>query len=871
MAQQAWNNESDQQARRVDDAPSDRITRIQRRYQTGVPHISVQRARYYTESWRRTEGQGLPDAVRVARAMKNVYANMTHCVDRDDRIAGAWTEFFMGIPIDIERGVFNGVLEVETQKNTLIRFRARSLAGGLRYMARKGVLREFFRNQKITRASGTPPLNFSLKTMAERPINPFQIDTADRKLLVGNLLPYWKGRCLVDHLEKELIRSGLYSTDMHDFVVALPGNTSRQVLMVSTCATISTMQGHVILDYEQVLNLGLEAMLRGVEDELDKLPDGNEAQATFLESVRIALQGIILYCQGLASQIARAAESERDPTQVAKYERMLATCSKVPLKPAESFEEAVQALWTLKTAVELAHPVNLHCFGRLDQILFPYYEADRKKKRIEREQARELLEELLLKVMSQNIRPESNVLANFYHRFLGSTPITLAGMDSDGRDATNELSYLFLEAAHRSKAITNISVRVHQHTPDDLLDCLAKYLQQGTSSFSLFNDDTHIEAMTRRGFTLEHARDYALMGCVETTCPGRTGSMSANAMQLSRLLDITLRNGDSRTIAGTIRAEGLPTGDPQDMKTFDDLLEAFLAQGRHFMAKLVDASNLRDRLYAERLPAPCISAFIDGCMDKKKDVTHSGGRYDLSGISMINAVANVVDSLYVIKKLVYERRAFTIRELLEAVDDNFVGHSQIDELIRTLPGKWGNGDPETDELAHHVMGELFAETYKPRSYKDAPFVVYVISMITHTIDGRLSIATPDGRRAATPYAASCNPYNVEREGVTAALRSVAALPFQDVMGSAVNIKFHPSAIGKTPEARAKWIGLIRTYFRLGGAQIQPTVVDAKTLRLAQQKPEAYRDLIVKVGGYSTYFVDLGQDIQQEIIDRTEHR
>jgi pyruvate-formate lyase len=360
------------------------------------------------------------------------------------------------------------------------------------------------------------------------------------------------------------------------------------------------------------------------------------------------------------------------------------------------------------------------------------------------------------------------------------------------------------------------------------------------------------------------------MGCVELTCPGKTGGMSAGALQLCKVLDATLRNGVVRTLAGPLRNEGLSTGEPDSFADFDELLEAFIKQAKHQIGKIVEASNLRDRVFAERLPAPCISAFIDGCLDAGKDVTVGGGRYDLSGISMINSIANVVDSLHVVRTLVFEQKEYTLRDLIEAADRNFVGCEAIYRAVRNVRGKWGNGEPATDLLARRVMKELFEETYRYRNARGGPFVPYVISMTTHTIDGRLSIASLDGRKAATPYAASCNPYNVERCGVTAALRSVAALPFEHVTGCAVNVRFHPTAIGRDAETRAKWVSLIRTYFQLGGAQIQPTVAGAEMLRSARLKPDEYRDLIVKVGGYSTYFVDLGHAIQDEIIARTEH-
>jgi len=850
---------------------SERIERLKSKYRTQVPQLSVQRAQYYTESWKQTESKNLPVSIRTALAMKNVYENMTHYLDPDDRIAGYWTEFFLGMPIDIERGVFNQVLDTELDKNSIISYRVRSLLRSAVYMIRTGALWDFWKNQKIMRATGSVPLNLGFDTMSEREINPYQIDPRDKIRLKKELLPFWKGRTIVDYLEKALLNEGLYSKNMHEFVLSLPANTSRQVVMISTAATIASYQGHVILDYSQVLDKGLEGMKADVQKRISGNGNLSQPERDFLKSIEIALDGVMIFSQRLAEKIKQEIERESDPAKKAALTRMHENCKKAPLERAQTFEQAVQALWTVKTAVELAHPVNLHCFGRLDQILFPYFQKDLAASRITREQARELLEELLLKVMSQNIRPESNILANFYHRYLGSTPVTLAGLKPNGEDGTNDLTYLFVEAAARSKAITNISVRVHPKTPDALLRKVADELHDGTSSYALFNDAMNIEAMKRRGFSEADARDYAVMGCVELTCPGKTGSMSANALLLSRLLDLTLRNGDSRLLAAFIQGEGLKTGDPDSFKSFEDLLSAFQEQGKYAIKKLADASNLRDRLFAEMMPAPYISAFIDGCLEKKKDVTRGGGVYDLSGISMINSIANLTDSLYVIKKLIFEQKKYTVKQLLGAIDSNFMGQEQLYRDIKNLAGKWGNGSPETDQLAKKVMKGLFQETYNYRTFKGGPFVVYVISMTTHTIDGRLSIATPDGRCASTPFAASCNPYNVEKAGVTGALRSVAALPFEDVMGCAVNMKFHPTGIGENPEARAKWVALIRTYFQMGGAQVQPTVASAETLRLAQTAPQNYRDLIVKVGGYSTYFVDLGREIQEEVISRTEHR
>ncbi len=848
---------------------SPRIDRMRRRYQTGPNVISTERAALYTEAWKLSEGLDHSQEVRVALAMREVFAGVTHHVDPDERLAGSWTEHFLGFPVDIERGLFNNVLAAELRRRDVLRVRVGSLLRAGYYIARNGTLGEFRRNQTYARAAGRSALNLGIETLSERRVNPFQISEDSKQLLLESLLPYWRGRTLMDDIEKALFEGRHFSRGMADFSVAFPGNTSRQALLLTTSAALVSFQAHIIPGYDRVIERGLLAMREEVERCLSQGEEGPR-ERSFLEAQLISFDGMILFCRRLAAHLRTLVEAEPEPTRRRDLEEMARRCERVPLEPATSFHEAVQSLWTTKTMLELACPVYVNNVGRLDQILYPYFARDLDRGRLDADGARELLEELLLKIMSHQVRPESNIIGNFYHRFTGASPVTLAGVNAAGEDATNELSYLFVQAAHNSRAIFNCNLRVAESTPEDLLLLVAQCMRNGTSSYALFNDELHVDALTRRDFPREDARDYALMGCVDATIPGKTGSMGAGALLLCHLLDTTLRNGDSKLMAGTVQEDGLRTGDPDDFATFEELIVALLTQGRHAIRLLVAGSNLRDRIYAEKLPAPHLSAFVDGCLDKRKDLTAGGSTYDITGISFINSIANLVDSLLVIKELVFERRQCTIAELLAAMDCNFVGHEDLHAQIRGLEGKWGNGHPETDRFAHDLMEELFAETRRYKTYRGGKVVNYVISMTSHTIDGRLSVATPDGRTFATPYAASCNPANVERNGVTGVLRSVAALPLEEVHGSAVNVRFHPTAIGDNAAARAKWVALIRTYFRLGGAQIQPTVVGTETLRAAQADSEGYRDLIVKVGGYSVYFVDLGRDIQDEIIGRTEH-
>jgi pyruvate-formate lyase len=844
-----------------------RIDRIRRRYQTETPRISIERARLYTEAWKNAKVEEALPGVRSALAMKHVFENMTIFLDPDDRIAGTWCEHFLGLPIDVERGLFNGVLENETSKPAMMKFQAKTYARLLRYLVKKNGMLGMSEVMRVNKKMGPSPLNLGAQTLSTREINSFDIDPNDLRELRTELLPYWKGRAVADKVDAAFREANLAPGDMAEFVQSMQATSSKQVLVVSLAAAVATYQGHTILDFETVLKKGLHAIFAEV---VAKEDDSEGKQKDFYTSVRIALEGVLVFSKRLREKIRAEHEAASDPERKEALRKMVESTARIPEQPPETFREALQALWTVRTAVELAHITNVHALGRLDQLLGPYYERDIAEGRITREEAGELLEELLLKVMVANLRPESNLLGRFYLRYEGSTPITLGGVRADGSDASNALTYLLLEAAERSKTATSVVLRVHKNTPPELYEAASEVFYRGTSNLSLMNDEIFVQSMEKHGFSPEDSRGYAITGCTDALCPGKTGGISFSGLLLGRLLDMTFRNGDARTPAGTLRSVGPETGTLDSFETFEQLLAAFYAQADFAVKTNVDASNLRDRITAEAMPAPFISAFTQGCIETGIDVTAGGAIYDYSGINMINSIANVVDSFYVIKKLVYEQKKYSLADFLGAIDANYEGYEELYAEIKAIEGKWGNGSPDADALARAITTRLFTTVDKHQCHKGGPFAPFANSMTSHTMDGRVAFATPDGRKAATPYAASCNPYNVEKGGLTGVLRSVSAIDFTHQLGCAVNVRIHPSAIGQTPEARSKWIALIKTYFAMGGAQIQPTVASAETLRAAQSDPDNYRDLMVKVGGYSTYFVDLGLEIQNEVIARTEH-
>ncbi|MFX1443434.1 MAG: pyruvate formate lyase family protein [Promethearchaeota archaeon] len=851
------------------DNASERIKRFRRRFLDEIPFVSIERAKYYTEKWKETENSALPIGIRVARAMKHVYENMNFDIDPDDRIVGTWTENFLGIPIDIERGLFNGVFEIEFDKKKMRKFGSNGNKSLMEFLEKKGInpLELLTHTKKI----GAAMPGLGTDTLDTRKINPYQIREEDKNLLLNELLPYWNGKTIADLLGIAFKESGIYPGEFEDFIESLPRTTGKSDYITSLGSALGVWQGHLILDHETPLKKGVLAMHQEVEEMIKDNAYKAQEELEFLQSIEIALEGIITYARRLAEKIREELTKCSDSEKKRILSQILEICKKVPFYPAETFREAVQSYWTVKTAVELAIPFNVHAPGRLDQILYPYFIKEIQEGRIAEEEVRELCEELFLKVMSHNMRPNSNASSEFSQRYEGSEPITLGGLTESGEDATNELTYIMLDAADRSKASLNFAVRIHKNTPDELLMKVADLHYNGVSSVSLMNDEIAIRALKNRGFSEEDANGYAITGCVDICSPGKTGGEGFSSILLCRTLDMALRNGDAMTLVGIVKDVGLKTGDPESFRSFEDFLNAFYTQIDNMIKKIVDASIIRDSLYANYLPAPLISAFMRGCLENKKDIAEGGAIYDCEGILFMTSIANTIDSLYVIKKLVFEQKKFSLRELIDAIDNNFSnGYEWIHKLILELDGKWGNGNPESDELAKKITSHMFKETYKYRTFKDGFYAPFINSMTTHTYDGRISIATPDGRLAARPFAASCNPYNVESHGPTGVLRSVSALPYEHVMGCAVNIRMHPSGIGKSEEGKKKWISLIKTYFKLGGEQLQPTVVSTEVLKAAQKDPKSYRNIIVKVGGYSAYFTDLGKEIQDEIISRTEH-
>ncbi|MBN1759195.1 MAG: hypothetical protein JW863_12795 [Chitinispirillaceae bacterium] len=849
---------------------SERLNNLRWKYQETITNVSIQRARYFTEMWKKTEGENVTVNERIALCMKHVMANMSIYIDPDDLIAGNWTEYFLGIPIDIEKGMYNSTFEYELKTSTLVLTQVKSALKFLFFVVKTRGPFSFFRNLNKCRVAGVKLPSLGFTTIDKRKVNPYRMAEKDKKVLLGELLPYWKGKSLCDMIVGNLEKNGGFAGETKSYMQSLPSSFTGGYALQSPNTILATVQGNVVIDNTTFLEKGIIAMKEELLGTIEKNTGLTREETGFLQSLVIAYDSILLFARRLAEMIEERCREEHDSSRREKMKRIADALVRVPAYPAETLFESVQAYWIIKIAVELSLPFNGLGMGRLDQIFYPYFRRDVDENRISREEARELFEEILIKNMSFNVKPFPNFMNDFYHRFCGMESVTIGGVDASGNDVTNELSHVILEAAFRSKTVNNIIIRLHQNTPEEFYRLIADVLYNKVSNVSFQNDELCIRAMQNAGYSLEDARSYSAIVCANFCTAGKGGGSGCSSISLSNLLDTTLRNGDNVTMVGTIDSTGIRSGAVDSFQTFDEFLGAIDKQMSYSLSLLRKGVETRDDVFATQLSSPFISAFTPSAVRKKKDTTAGGDQYQIEFVLLGTSVANFIDSLFAIKKLVFEEKVFTLSELVAAIDNNYSGYEEIHRKILTCRPKWGNGDPEIDGFAREIIKMLTDKINSVRCSNGRLFVSSIGGGMTHTLAGRFGMATPDGRKAGRPYASGCSPYNVESNGPTGVLRSISSLDLEQLMECTVNLKLHPSMIGKNSETREKWIALIKTYFKLGGMQLQPTVISSNDLKAAQKNPVDYKDLVVKVGGFSVYFTEIGWELQNEIISRTEH-
>jgi pyruvate formate-lyase/glycerol dehydratase family glycyl radical enzyme len=582
----------------------------------------------------------------------------------------------------------------------------------------------------------------------------------------------------------------------------------------------------------------------------------------------ICADALIRFAERHAEKAEELAARESDPRRRAELRRIAEVCRRVPAYPPRDFWEAVQYYWF----VHLGVTTELNTWdsfspGRLDQHLYPFYRRGLEDGTLTREQAEELLQCLWIKFNNQPAPPKVGVTAAESATYTDFAQINLGGLREDGSDGVNELTYLILDVVEEMRLLQpSASVQVSKKSPDAFIKRAARIIRTGFGQPSVFNADLVVQELLRQGKSLADARNGGTSGCVETGAFGKESYILTGYMNLPKILEITLNNGvDPRTG----RRIGLETGDPRDFASFDELFAAFERQLRYFVDVKVRGNNVIERLYARHMPAPFLSILIDDCIAKGKDYHDGGARYNTTYIQGVG-LGSITDALTAIRYHVFDQRTVSMDELLTALRSDFAGYESLRQTLLHRTPKYGNDDDYADGVMRAVFEAYFQAVDGRPNTKGGRYHINLLPTTVHVYFGSVTGAMPDGRKAWMPLSEGISPVQgADRRGPTAVLKSAAKMDHARTGGTLLNQKFNPSLL-RTEEGLDKFVQLIRTYFRLDGHHIQFNVVDAATLRAAQEHPEEYRSLIVRVAGYSDYFCDLTKALQDEIIARTEH-
>ncbi len=669
------------------------------------------------------------------------------------------------------------------------------------------------------------------------------------------IAPYWRGKTVYDKI-RSMIREEVALQRYEANVISLGLHEDGGF-------------GHVLLDYDKVLLLGYEGIKKQCIDNMNALkpydPDSIDKKL-FYEACIITCDACILFANRYSKKAAEMAKTEKDPKRKSELEKISEICAKVPAKPAESFWEALQSLWFVQVIPQINDNGVSITVGRFDQFMYPYYANDLEKGVLTKEKAQELLEALWVQ-FTEPIKVYKKDDATIHAGYPMGQNLVIGGLTEDGLDATNDLSYRCIEAhCHMLLMQPNFSVRMHNRTPNDFLMRVAKAIRMGNGMPQIMNDEAFIPAMTNIGVSLRDARDYAPVGCVENTPRDTWGRCNGGYYNLTKVVELALSNGVCRI---TGKQVGPKTGDAHGFKTFDELKKAFETQMQYSTDILVELNNIIDKVQSEMAPVPIISMVVDDCVANGKDVTKGGAKYNWTAPLSIG-IANSGDSLYSIKKAVFEDKKFTMKEVVDALDNDFEGNEEMRLYLKNKVEKFGNDNPEVDQMVRYTTNVNF-DTYAGRTtYRGGPFVGSMVPVASYVAFGYTTGATPDGRKAGEPLADGISPSNgVDHKGPTAVLKSIAMIDhLRCPNGVIFNQKFSPGPIS-TPEGMKKFASLIRSYILLGGGHIQFNIVDADMLKKAQATPEKYRSLVVRVAGYSAFFNELCKDVQDTIIERTE--
>ena len=743
-------------------------------------------------------------------------------------------------------------------------------------------------------------LEAELDTVATRTADPFEI-AEETKAELKEADKYWKGKTTSELATSYMAPEAIKAIDHNIFT---PGNYFYNGV------------GHVTVKYWEVLETGFEGIMEKAQKELDgcSVGDGNYARKShFLEAVILSCKAVIDYAGRYAKLAREMAAQTSDPVRKQELFVIAENCSRVPAKGAQNFYEACQSFWFVQQLLQMESSGHSISPGRFDQYMYPYYKKDMEAGTITREFAQELMDCIWVKLNDLNKCRDAASAEGFAGYSLFQNLIA-GGQNKEGEDVTNDLSVMCIQASmHVHLPAPSLSVRVWNGSPHEFLIKAAELTRTGIGLPAYYNDEVIIPALQNRGLSLEDAREYNIIGCVEPQKAGKTeGWHDAAFFNMCRPLELVFSNGMDKG-----EMVGIPTGDVTQMKTFDEFFDAYKKQMEYCISLLVNADNAIDVAHAERCPLPFLSCMIDDCLKEGKSVQEGGAVYNFTGPQGFG-IANMADGLFAIRKLVYEDKKVSMKELKEALAWNYdkgldaqsagdmtemimkamqkagrnVDASTAEGLLKTFMGmkpgeqktqrfkeihdmidevpKFGNDIPEVDYFAREVAYTYSKPLQKYNNPRGGKFQAGLYPVSANVPLGGQTGATPDGRYAHTPVADGVSPSaGKDVKGPTAAATSVSRLDHFIVSnGTLFNQKFHPSALSGR-EGLEKFVALIRGYFDQKGMHMQFNVVDRQTLLDAQEHPEKYKHLVVRVAGYSALFTTLSRSLQDDIIRRTE--
>lgn len=692
-----------------------------------------------------------------------------------------------------------------------------------------------------------------LRILDSRPMTSYSVPAEEIEAYRKIVIPYWRGRSMRDRAFAEipedwkgLYEAGLFTEFMEQ---RAPGHTS--------------LDGSI---YRKGMN-ARRAEIAAARVALDWGKDpGALAKDEELKAMDIACKAAIVFAQRHAELASTMAASEPDPTRAAELRQIAEVCQRVPAEAPRNFWEAIQTYWFahLGTITEL-NGWDAMSPGHLDQHLGPFYERDLAEGKLDREAAKELLSCFWIKVNNTPAPPKVGVTAAESGTYNDFTNINLGGLKSDGSDGSNEVSFLALEVLDELQLLQpQANLQLSTKTPERLLKAACRVARRGSGYPSFFNADEVVMAQVGMGKRIEDAREGGTSGCIETGCFGKEAYLLHGYLNSPKILELVLNDGIDPL---TGKAIGAKTGTPESFRNFEELYEAFERQLNYVVDVKVRISNYLDRMFAEYAPAPFLSALVADCISRGKDYYNGGARYNTDYIQCCG-LGTTTDSLSAIKTHVYEKRDVSWKQLLEALASDWKGREDLRLLISNKTPRFGNDDDAADSIAQRIFGSWYRSIDGRPTPRGGTYHIDLLSTTCHVYFGLKTGATPDGRRALAPESDGASPaQGADRKGPTAVAKSLAKIDIAKTGGSLLNQRFLPQTLDGE-KGIDNLASLVRTYFRMGGHHIQFNVVSTVTLREAQKKPEDYRSLLVRVAGYSDYFVDLDKNHQEEIISRT---